>query len=107
MEADRETLLEQLFQDRFEVAKKQTLARLGPASATYNIQVADLIGQWKEDYVYCATRLMDYRKQRRKGIVVVDNTDQYSSQGQDFCFRIAQDTSKRLQCVTLISMREE
>jgi Type I restriction enzyme R protein N terminus (HSDR_N) len=108
MQADRDTLLEQLFQDRFEVAKKQTLAGLDPASPTYNLQLADLISQWKEDYVYCATRLMEYWKKRRKGIVVaLDNTDQYSSEGQDFCFQIAQDISKRLQAITLISMREE
>ena len=108
MQADRDTLLEQLFQDRFEVARKQTLAGLDPASPTYNLQLADLISQWKEDYVYCATRLMEYWKKRRRGIVVaLDNTDQYSSEGQDFCFQIAQDISKRLQCITLISMREE
>jgi GTPase SAR1 family protein len=108
MQADRDTLLEQLFQDRFEVARKQTLAGLDPASPIYNIQLADLISQWKEDFVYCATRLMEYWKKRGRGIVVVlDNTDQYSSGGQDFCFQIAQDISKRLQCITLISMREE
>jgi GTPase SAR1 family protein len=108
MQAHRDTLLEQLFQDRFEIARKQTLAGLDPASPTYNLQLADLISQWKEDYVYCAARLMEYWKKRRRGIVVVlDNTDQYSSEGQDFCFQIAQDISKRLQCITLISMREE
>jgi hypothetical protein len=108
MQADRDALLEQLFHDRFEVAKRQSLAGLDPASPTYNVQLAELISQWKEDYVYCATRLMEYWKERRRGIVVVlDNTDQYSSEGQDFCFQIAQDVSKRLQCITLISMREE
>jgi hypothetical protein len=108
MQAHRDTLLEELFQDRFEIAKKQTLAGLDPASPAYNLQLADLISQWKEDYVYCAARLMEYWKKRRRGIVVVlDNTDQYSSEGQDFCFQIAQDISKRLQCITLISMREE
>lgn len=108
MDADRDTLLEQLFQDRFEIARKQSLAGLDPASPVYNVQLADLISQWREDYVYCATRLMEYWKKQRRGIVVVlDNTDQYSSGGQDFCFQMAQDISKRLQCITLISMREE
>jgi len=104
----RATLLEQLFQDRFDVARKQDLAGLDPASTVYNIKLSDLINQWKDDYVYCATRLMEYWRARRKGVIVVlDNTDQYSSESQDFCFQTAQDISKRLQCLTLISMREE
>jgi hypothetical protein len=39
MQADRDTLLKQLFQDRFEVAEKQTLAGLDPASPIYNLQL--------------------------------------------------------------------
>lgn len=40
-------------------------------------------------------------------MVVVDNTDQYSGPNQDFCFSSVQQISDELECVTLISMREE
>lgn len=105
---DRDSLLNELFIDRFEVAKKQNLAGLNSSSEAYNIKLNELISSWKEDYIYCAKRLVDYWSDKSKGvIVVVDNTDQYSSEMQDFCFTSAQEISSELECVTLISMREE
>ena len=105
---DRDSLLNELFIDRFEVAKKQNLAGLNSSSEAYNIKLNELISLWKEDYMYCAKRLVDYWSDKSKGvIVVVDNTDQYSSEMQDFCFTSAQEISSELECVTLISMREE
>lgn len=105
---DRDSLLNDLFIDRFEIAKRQNLAGLNSSSEAYNIKLNELISSWKEDYMYCAKRLVDYWSGKSKGvIVVVDNTDQYSSEMQDFCFTSAQEISSELECVTLISMREE
>lgn len=108
LDGDREEVLSRLFSDKFEVAKKQNLAGLSPSSETYNLKLNDLISSWKDDYIYCAKRLVDYWGGLSKGaIVVVDNTDQYSSEVQDYCFTSAQEISSALECVVLISMREE
>ncbi|MGY3496622.1 hypothetical protein [Bradyrhizobium sp. USDA 4502] len=106
--ADRSIILEGLFSDRFTIAKRQELYGLSPSSEAYNLKLNDLISDWKQDLAYCAVRLVDYWTKKDKGIiVVVDNTDQFPSALQDFCFSSAQEISKKLGCITLISMREE
>lgn len=105
---DRTVVLRELFSDRFEIAVRQELAGLPRASAAYNTTLNSLVSSWKADNRYCAGRLVEYWKNRGKGIVVViDNTDQYNGPNQDFCFTSAQEISDDLSCVTLISMREE
>jgi hypothetical protein len=106
--SDRGVLLSKLFQDKYEIASKQDLAGLSKASDSYNVKLNNLVAEWKSDKLYCAKRLVEYWKIQDKGIVVVvDNTDQYTSGIQDFCFSSAQEISNHLSCVTLISMREE
>ncbi|MDU3569514.1 MAG: hypothetical protein E7F77_01655 [Serratia marcescens] len=108
LDSARDKLLSTLFIDRFDTAKKQDLAGLSESSESYNIKLNSLISDWKKDSVYCASCLVDYLSgQGRGAIVVIDNTDQYSTEVQDFCFSSAQEISERLKCVTLISMREE
>lgn len=108
LSSERDTLVSSLFLDRFKVAKNQDLAGLEQSSEAYNIKLNTLISSWKKDYIYCAKRLVEYWAGTARGvIVVVDNTDQYSSEIQDFCFTSAQEISSELECVTLISMREE
>lgn len=104
----RDELIEKLFKDKFATASKQDLAGLSLKSESYNIKLNALIREWKEDKVYCARKLVDYWSENDVGaIVVVDNTDQFSSEIQDFCFSSAQEISSKLNCVALISMREE
>jgi hypothetical protein len=106
--SDRSNIIETLFSDRFAIAKRQELYGLSAAAEVYNVKLNELIASWKADLVYCATKLVEYWTKREKGvIVVVDNTDQFPSLLQDFCFSSAQEVSKQLGCVTLISMREE
>jgi GTPase SAR1 family protein len=108
LSGDRGQLLSTLFDDRYQIAKKQDLAGLAIGSESYNLRVNLLLSEWKKDKVYVAERLVSYWADRNKGIiVVVDNTDQYSSVIQDFCFTSAQEISTKLKCITLISMREE
>lgn len=108
LDGSREEVLSLLFSDKYEIAKKQNLAGLDSSSEAYNLKLNDLISSWKDDYIYCAKRLVDYWGSGSKGaIVVVDNTDQYSSDIQDYCFTSAQEISSQLECVVLISMREE
>ncbi|MCU8492736.1 hypothetical protein M2G42_00205 [Vibrio vulnificus] len=105
---ERDELISTLFKDKFEIAKKQYLSGLNPTSESYNIKLNELLENWKSDYLYCAKQLVKYWSERHKGvIIVVDNTDQYSTGMQDFCFTSAQEISNELECVCLISMREE
>ncbi|MBE8567779.1 hypothetical protein AB6E39_25745 [Vibrio splendidus] len=105
---ERSVLIDKLFKDRFTVAEKQSLAGFDKSSEVYNVTLNELVREWKQDYLYCAKQLVAYWSSRDKGaIVVIDNTDQYSSEMQDFCFTSAQEISKELGCVSLISMREE
>lgn len=107
LNADRENLLE-LFSDRYETATRQTLVGLPPDSIEFNTTLNTLIGEWKRDLEYCATRLSEYwRKNHRGIIVVVDNTDQFKGETQDHCFTLAQQLATHLSCLSLISMREE
>lgn len=108
LSADRSVILEKLFTDRFEIASRQELSGLPRSSEAYNSRLNQLVASWKEDKRYCAKRLVDYWKERNIGaVVVVDNTDQYAGNKQDFCFSSAQEIADELGCVTLISMREE
>lgn len=108
LNADRETLLGELFKDRFDIAQKQNLAGLNSNTEAYNLILNKLVSEWKNDKIYCAQRLVQYWAKQGKGvIVIVDNTDQYSSEVQDFCFTSAQEIAKQLNCMALISMREE
>lgn len=108
LDSERSILIKELFQDRFEIAKKQDLAGLSSSSENYNIKLNSLVALWKADFPYCAEKLVQRLATQEKGaIIVIDNTDQYSSQVQDFCFASAQEISDRLHSITLISMREE
>ncbi len=107
LKSDRSRVL-QLFQDRYDIALKQDLSGLKHDSEKFNLQLNGLISNWKTDKIYCAKRLAWHWSAQDKGvIVVVDNTDQYSSAAQDFCFTSAQEISNELNCIALISMREE
>lgn len=108
LSADRNVVLEKLFADRFAIANRQELSGLPRASEIYNSRLNELVASWKNDKKYCAKRLVEYWSAQETGlIVVVDNTDQYSGTNQDFCFQSAQEIAAELECVTLISMREE
>lgn len=108
LQGSRDQLTSDLFNDRFQVAEKQDLAGLSQKSEAYNTKLNSLVGSWKADRVYCAERLVaNWKSKGRGAIVVVDNTDQYSSKVQDFCFTLAQEIANTLGCVVLISMREE
>ena len=108
LSTDREHLLRDLFADRFTIASRQELSGLPRSSETYNTKLNELVQTWKSDKQYCARQLVANWQVQGKGvIVVIDNTDQYSGQNQDFCFTSAQEIANQLGCITLISMREE
>lgn len=107
LQADRASLL-LLFSDKFELAQRQVLTGLDPQGEAYNLKLNDLVQAWLSDKVYCAARLADYWKRRQKGlIVVIDNTDQFTPPNQDYCFTHAHNLATQLDCLVVISMREE
>jgi hypothetical protein len=107
LDGDRNSLLA-LFEDRYEEALRQALFGLDSSSDAFNVALNKCVQEWKSDLQYVANRLASRLKSRHKGpIVILDNTDQYSSQIQDYCFVIAHDIARQLQCLVIISMREE
>ncbi|MGN0924590.1 hypothetical protein [Ectopseudomonas mendocina] len=105
--ADREDLLD-LFSDKYEVALKQDLKGLPQESESYIKTLNNLIGAWKADLRYVAKRLVAWHRRNHRGVIVaVDNTDQLENELQDYAFSLASEISNDLQCVVLLTMREE
>lgn len=114
LSAERDSLISlfdsliSLFNDRYSIAEKQILAGLKKTGEAYNLQLNQLLKEWMDDWEYCAARIADYWKTKRKGvIVVIDNTDQYSTEIQDYCFTVAQHIASIVDGLVVISMREE
>lgn len=108
LQSDRDNLLSTLFIDNFNIAKRQDLSGLNENSDAYNLKLNELVAIWKSDHRYCCRKLVQFWANKGRGaIVVIDNTDQYNTLVQDFCFTIAQEIATELNCVALISMREE
>jgi predicted type IV restriction endonuclease/GTPase SAR1 family protein len=108
LNGDRDTVIKALFSDTFDVAQRQALAGLSSKSEAYNVKLNDLFAKWKGDLHYACGRLVQHCGNSGKGvIIVIDNTDQYTAEVQDFCFTAAQEIAHSLNCVVLISMREE
>jgi len=81
---------------------------LEPTSDAYNIQLNQLVKEWLADPEYCVARLADYWTAKKRGaIIVLDNTDQYSPENQDYCFTHAQHIASLVDGLAIISMREE
>ncbi|GKW37279.1 hypothetical protein [Pectobacterium carotovorum] len=100
--------LTKLYEDLFIVSKKQELYGLPEDSEVYNLRLNDLISKWKVDYKTTSIALKKFWKSRHKGLVIIiDNTDQFPQDLQDYCFTTAQEIADHLKCLVVISMREE
>lgn len=107
LDGTREQLLE-LFHDEFTKAERQVLVGLNKSSDLYNDRLNSLVKCWLSDRAYCSRCLSDYWKKKRKGLIVVlDNTDQFEPKMQDYCFVLAKQISEELDCLVIVSMREE
>jgi energy-coupling factor transporter ATP-binding protein EcfA2 len=107
LQDERATLLK-LFEDKYNLAIKQELIGLDKDGEKFNLMLNQRLADWKNEHQYVAVRLADYWNKKNKGIVVViDNTDQYNTELQDYCFTLAQQISSVISSVTIISMREE
>lgn len=66
LNSERNIIIEKLFNDRYQIALKQNLSGLQHSSESFNLKLNDLISQWKTDYLYCASRLVNYWGSREK-----------------------------------------
>lgn len=107
LDGDRDGLLK-LFEDRWSVASKQELFGLEVGSQAFHQAANAKVTEWKADAKYVAGRLARWHQRMHRGcVVVLDNTDQLDNDLQDYSFTIAQEVSRELNCLVLISMREE
>ena len=97
-----------LFKDKYTIDLKQRLAGYNEESENFIIERNNLISQYKEDKLYCLTRLAEHLRKKQKAIIInIDNTDQFNQEIQDYCFSFANELSKKLYCIAIISLREE
>jgi hypothetical protein len=101
--------LAELFSDRYQLALRQELHGLDLESTEFYLLRNQLLTSWKNEAKYCAQRLSDYWARRGKLIIVaLDNSDQLAEGGlQNISFLTAQEASSDLNCLVIISMREE
>lgn len=104
----RDELIDMLYKDKYETALIQDLCGFEKNSVIFNEKLNSLLAEWKKDLIYTSKSLRNYWIKKSKGIVIViDNTDQFEEVMQDECFTIAQEISNKLQCLSIVSMREE
>ena len=97
-----------LFQDKFDIELKQTLSGLNRESEAFILKRNELLNQYKNDDIYCLTRLSNYLRNKQKAVIInIDNTDQFDQSLQDYCFSLASELSQQLHCISIISLREE
>jgi predicted type IV restriction endonuclease len=97
-----------LFHDKFEIELKQTLNGLSETSETFILKRNELLNSYKKNNWYCLAKLADYLRSKQKAIIInIDNTDQFDQSLQDYCFSLANELSQKLQCISIISLREE
>ncbi|MDD5052513.1 MAG: hypothetical protein PHO27_07275 [Sulfuricurvum sp.] len=114
-EIDKDKLLEgsnddlsNLFRDKYDVALKQSLDGLDTKTESFILKRNDLLQSYKNDLMYCLTRLSHYWRGKQKGIIInIDNTDQFDQALQDYCFSFASELAEKLHCISIISLREE
>ncbi|KKI39744.1 hypothetical protein VI03_07005 [Burkholderia vietnamiensis] len=102
------TCLSTIFKELYESALKTDLYGLRPNTEAFHAALNPLVREWRQNGPLCATELAKHnRAQNRVPVIIIDNTDQFSYEQQEFCFSLAQDVAKKLECLVVISMREE
>jgi hypothetical protein len=114
-ELDKENILRSplpklqiLFKSRLEIAKQQQLSIYDPSSQEYRKALADLLMSWKSDNDACAEALVSYwRSFGKSPVFIIDNTDQFSGDLQDYCFTFGKNISSKHDCLVIVPLREE
>lgn len=107
LQGSQEELIE-LFKPEFDIFKKQFLVKFSEDSVEHQKLTTQFLLDKLSDTKYCSIQLSLFWKRHNKGLIIVlDNLDQLSPDLQDICFLTAMEISKKLNCLVIISMREE
>lgn len=108
LSTSRDELLNKLFKEEYEKAKRFELSGLKVGSSEYIEALNRVYSTLISNKRLTVINLVKYWAQQCKGvIIVIDNTDQFGSENQDFCFSIANEIAKESGCLSIITMREE
>jgi len=106
---DYDKIERHLFQDELGNFRDQLVKLYGNNREVLGKRTEEKIGELLSDNSLVAQRLAAYqRKMKKKEIVLVlDNTDQYSAEIQDFCFQLVSEIFSSIKCLSIITIREE
>jgi len=98
-----------LFKDEFTKYKEQIKSLYQEGSDIYGSKIEEKIKTFLKDYEKLAQRLAKYLRDEKKHeiVFILDNTDQYSSEIQDFCFQVLAEVHSTINCLSIITIREE
>lgn len=98
-----------LYKDEFIKYKSQIASLYAEGSEIYGIRIEEKIKEILNDYSELAKRLANYLRHIDKNeiVLVLDNTDQFSAEIQDFCFQVLAEIFSAINCLSIITMREE
>jgi hypothetical protein len=107
LKSGQEVLLE-LFKSEFEIYENQFLINYSDSSEARQSLISKFLLEKLDDTKYCCQKLaLDWNNASKGLIIVLDNLDQLTPELQDVCFLTAVEVSSKLNCLVIISMREE
>jgi adenylate kinase family enzyme len=108
LDSSRDEVLEKLFPVEFEKAKRFNLAGLKADTPEYIDAINKEFLSLRSNAKLTVVNLVKYWASHGKGvIIVIDNTDQYTAENQDYCFSLANEIAKESGCLAIVTMREE
>jgi len=98
-----------LFKEEFIEYREQIKSLFPENSEIFGSKIEEEIKKKLGDYKELSIRLVKYlREEKRKEIILVlDNTDQFSSEIQNFSFQVLSEIFSAIQSLSIITMREE
>ena len=98
-----------LFKDEFIEYREQISSLFAETSENFSLKIEAKIKESLQDYRELAIRLAKYLREveRKEIILVLDNTDQFSSTIQDYSFQILSEIFSAIKSLSIITIREE
>jgi hypothetical protein len=105
--SSKEELLD-LFKSEFDIFKKQILVDYESTDSEYKKLTTQFINQKLKDIKSFSEKIaLKWMLKKKKLVIFIDNMDQLPNNLQDTCFLTASEISERLDCLVIVSMREE
>jgi len=98
-----------LFKDEFIQYREQISSLYSEKSESFSLRIEAKIEEKLKDYRELSIRLVKYLRdiERKEVILVLDNTDQFSSKIQDYSFQILSEIFSAIKSLSIITIREE